>query len=77
MGEAEMNELGSIIADMLKGTTQAPDKKDPSKSSKAKYNIDAAVKSQTLKRVKDLMDRFPVYPQLDLELLKKNFVTFD
>jgi glycine hydroxymethyltransferase len=74
MGETEMNELGSLIADTLKGTTQAPDKKDPSKSSKAKYNIDASVKSEALKRAKGLMDRFPVYPQLDLELLKKTFV---
>jgi glycine hydroxymethyltransferase len=74
MGEAELTELGELIAAVIKGTTQAPDKKDPSKNSKAKYNIDPAVKSDVLKRVKTLIDRFPVYPQLDLELLKKAFV---
>jgi glycine hydroxymethyltransferase len=74
MGEAEMTELGALIAAVLKGTTQAPDKKDPSKNSKAKYNIDEGVKAGVHKRVKALMDKFPVYPQLDLELLKKAFV---
>ena len=89
MGDAEMEQIGSLIADILKGTTQAQvtsakqaqagegsttDKKDPAKKSKAKYNIDESVKSGALSRVKALMDRFPVYPQLDLELLKKHFV---
>jgi len=71
MGEAEMKELAALIADVLKGTTQSKDKKDPSKNSKAKYDIDANVKSDILARVKKLLDRFPVYPQLDLEILKK------
>jgi glycine hydroxymethyltransferase len=74
MGEAEMAELGSLIASVIKGTTQSPDVKNPSKNSKAKYNIDAAVKSEVFTRVKTLMERFPVYPELDLELLKKSFV---
>ena len=74
MGEAELTELGELIAAVIKGTTQAPDKKDPSKNSKAKYNIDEAVKSDVLKRVENLMKRFPVYPQLDLQVLKQAFV---
>ncbi|MDR0442806.1 MAG: glycine hydroxymethyltransferase [Treponema sp.] len=74
MGEAEMTELGNIIADVIKGTTQAPDKKDPSKKSKAKYIINDSVKADTQKRVKNLIEKFPVYPQLDLELLKDAFV---
>jgi glycine hydroxymethyltransferase len=75
MGEAEMKELGALISKTIKGTTQAQDKKDPSKNSKAKYNIDAVVKSEVITRVKNLIDRFPVYPQLDLEFLKKSFVS--
>jgi len=74
MGEAEMAELGELIAAVIKGTTQAQDKKDPSKNSRVKYNIDASVKTDVLVRVKNLMNRFPVYPQLDLEMLKKAFV---
>jgi glycine hydroxymethyltransferase len=69
-----MAEIGSIIADIIKGTTQAQDAKEPSKKSKAKYNLDANVKKKIHGRVKTLMDKFPVYPQMDLELLKKNFV---
>ena len=69
-----MTELGALIAAALKGTTQAPDKKDPSKNSKAKYNIDGGVKADVLKRAKALLDKFPVYPQLDLEMLRKAFV---
>ncbi|MDR1836594.1 MAG: glycine hydroxymethyltransferase [Treponema sp.] len=74
MGETEMAELGALIADVIKGTTQAKDKKDPSKYNKALYNIDAALKSEVHRRVKNLMERFPVYPQLDLQLLMKAFV---
>jgi len=74
MGEAEMAEIAAIIADVVKGTKQAPDKKDPSKNSKAKYIIDEKVKTGVTERVKRLMDKFPVYPELDLQLLKKYFV---
>ncbi|MDR0502535.1 MAG: glycine hydroxymethyltransferase [Treponema sp.] len=73
MAEAEMKELGSLIAAVLKGTKQAPDKKDQSKNSKSRYTIDAATKSEIHARVKNLMERFPVYPELDLKLLKKYF----
>ena len=70
MGEAEMKELGALLATVIKGTAQAPDTKDPSKKSKAKYIINEGVKNEVHVRVKSLMDRFPVYPELDLELLK-------
>jgi glycine hydroxymethyltransferase len=74
MGEAEMIELGELMAKVIKGTTQAKDKKDPSKNSKAKYIINESVKNEVHIRVKALMDRFPVYPELDLDMLKKFFV---
>ena len=74
MGKAEMDELGSIIALVLKNTVQAPDAKDPAKKSKAKYIIDPKAKAEALDRIKKLQDRFPVYPELDLKLLKEAFV---
>jgi glycine hydroxymethyltransferase len=74
MGESEMAEIAELIAKVIKGTKQAQDKKDPSKNSKAKYEIEDAVKNEVQQRVKKLMERFPVYPGLDLELLKKSFV---
>jgi len=74
MGKTEMTELGALIKDVIKATTQTKDKKNPSKNSKAKYTINANAKTNILGRVKNLMERFPVYPELDLNLLKKAFV---
>jgi glycine hydroxymethyltransferase len=74
MGKAEMEEIAAIIAFVLKGTSQAVTEKDPSVKSRAKYLIDPAVKAEAIARVKNLLDRFPVYPELDLPLLKKAFV---
>ena len=74
MGEEEMSQIGSILADVVKNTQQAPDKKDPSKNSKAKYIIEDSNKANVRERVKSLIDRFPVYPELDLEFLKDCFV---
>jgi glycine hydroxymethyltransferase len=74
MGAAEMEEIGSIIALVLKGTSQAPGEKNPAVKSKAKYLIEPAVKAEALDRVKKLLDRFPVYPELELPLLKEAFV---
>jgi len=74
MGKGEMEKLGAIIADVIMGMAQAPDKKDPSKKSKAAYVFKDNVKENALAKVKELMDRFPVYPQLDLQNLKDAFV---
>ncbi|MDR2210799.1 MAG: glycine hydroxymethyltransferase [Spirochaetaceae bacterium] len=74
MGKPEMEELGSIISLVVQNTRPAPDGKDPSKTSKAKYSIEAGAKKEALDRVKKLLDRYPVYPELDLDFLKKAFV---
>ncbi|MDR3193136.1 MAG: glycine hydroxymethyltransferase [Treponema sp.] len=74
MGGAEMEELGVIISLVLKNTVAAPDGKNPAKKSKARYVIAENAKKEALERVKDLLSRFPVYPELDLEILKKAFV---
>jgi glycine hydroxymethyltransferase len=73
MGRAEMEELGAVIALVLKNTNPVPDARDPAKKSKAKYVIEDGAKAEALDRVKKLLDRFPVYPELDLDLLKKAF----
>jgi glycine hydroxymethyltransferase len=74
MTPKDMEELGSIITLVLKNTVPSPDRKDPSKPSKTKYVVEPKVKAEALVRVKKLLDRFPVYPELDLDLLKKEFV---
>jgi glycine hydroxymethyltransferase len=73
MGPAEMEELGAIISLVLKNTSAAPDGKNPAKKSKAHYVITEAAKKEALERVKSLLSRFPVYPELDIELLKQVF----
>jgi len=60
---------------VLKNTVPAPDAKDPAKKSKAKFITDEKAKTEALDRVKKLMDRFPVYPQLDLQFLKEAFAS--
>jgi glycine hydroxymethyltransferase len=74
MGPAEMEELGAVISLVLKHTGAAPDAKNPAKKSRAHYVIADSVKKEALERVKTLLSRYPVYPELDLELLKRAFV---
>lgn len=74
MGVEEMAELGAIMGLVLKATVPAQDAKNPGKTSKAKYSVRAEAKAEALARVKALLSRFPVYPQLDLPFLKEAFV---
>jgi glycine hydroxymethyltransferase len=74
MGKDDVAEIGNIISLALRHTAPAADPKAPSKKSKARYVIDPAVKAEALDRVGKLLSRYPVYPELDLALLKKAFV---
>jgi glycine hydroxymethyltransferase len=74
MGREEMQEIASLIALVLNHTAQTPDPKDPAKKSLVKYRVDEQVRSQALARVRELMSRFPVYPELDLPVLKDAFL---
>jgi glycine hydroxymethyltransferase len=74
MGKAEMEEIASIMAFVLKGTSPAPNEKNPAVKSKAKYVLSPGVKAEAIERVGKVLDRFPVYPELDIALLKKAFV---
>ena len=74
MGSAEMEEIGSIVALVLKNTHPEDDPKKAGQKSKAKYSVDAKVKAQAIERVKKLLSRFPVYPELDLNVLKQAFL---
>jgi glycine hydroxymethyltransferase len=75
MGKAEMTEIGAIIALALKATHPAEEKKHPGTMSRARYSVEASVKAEAQARVKALLDKYPVYPQLDLDFLKQAFVT--
>ena len=72
MGESEMKEVASIIDQVLKGTKTGVTK--DGKPAKLKIELDADVKAAASKRVQDLLSKFVLYPELDLDFLKKEFV---
>ncbi|MBN2652412.1 MAG: glycine hydroxymethyltransferase [Spirochaetales bacterium] len=76
MGLAEMKEIAAILKLVLSNTKPAliESGANAGQPSKAKYEIDDASKSTAIARVKALLDRFPVYPELDLDFLKSEFV---
>lgn len=75
MGHEEMRTLAEIIKIVLTGTSAGVIESGPNagKPSKSNYVLDPNAKADALKAVKTLLDRFPVYPELDLERLKREF----
>jgi glycine hydroxymethyltransferase len=75
MGKREMEVIAAIIADVVKATKPeiSATGDNAGKPSKAKYVLDESVKKQARTKVKKLLDKFPVYPQIDLEFLLKHF----
>jgi glycine hydroxymethyltransferase len=76
MSDNEMKEIASIISVVLKNMKPAISTKgdNAGKPSKSKYELTETVKNETKSRVKTLLDKFSVYPEIDLQLLKKHFV---
>jgi glycine hydroxymethyltransferase len=72
MGEPEMAEIASTIKTVLSNTNALPAK---SGMSKYKYETDETVKNQSQEKIKDLLDRFPLYPNIDVEFLTEHFVS--
>ncbi len=70
MGEPEMKEIASILKLILSSMKA---KTMDGKVSKAKYDIDEKAVKEARKRVSDLLDRYPLYPEIDLDFLKENF----
>ncbi|MCP4641857.1 MAG: glycine hydroxymethyltransferase [bacterium] len=75
MGEAEMKEIAAILKLVLSNTTAKIQKSgaNAGKPSKARYAIDDAAKDEARARITALLDRFPVYPELDLPFLQEHF----
>lgn len=71
MGPDEMKEIASILYLVLAGTKPLADKNG--EPSKAKYEVAASVKAEASDRVRRLLSRFRVYPELDLDFLKLHF----
>jgi glycine hydroxymethyltransferase len=67
-----MTELGSVMGAVLKAARPAVT--NEGKPSRAKAAVDEAVRAEARRRVKAVMENFPVYPELDLEFLKEAFL---
>ncbi len=75
MGVEEMKEIAAIIKLAL-GNTKAgvvESGKNAGQPSKINYVLDEKAHAEGKARVKALLDRFPVYPELDLGLLQEYF----
>jgi len=70
MGKEEMKEIASIIKLVLDNTKPVVVNGEVSK---AKYEIPEKIKIEARQRVKNLLSRFVLYPEIDLELLKNFF----
>ena len=73
MGPAEMVEIAEVIYEILNSTSanviESGD--NAGKKSKAKATTDQAVLDKVRVRVSNLLARFPLYPEIDTEVLKK------
>jgi glycine hydroxymethyltransferase len=75
MGKPEMAEIASIIALVLKNTRPARITKGDKAGqvSKSKAITDEKITAEAKERVQSLLNRFVLYPELDLALLQKDF----
>jgi glycine hydroxymethyltransferase len=76
MGKREMEKIAEIIADVIKATKPEINTtgENTGKPSKVKYIIDEKVKISAKERIKKLLEKYPVYPEIDLDFLKKHFL---
>ncbi len=72
MDENDMKEVAQIIDYILKGTKPALTKEG--KPAKGKIIIDENVKASAKEKVQNLLSHHVLYPELDLDFLKKEFV---
>ena len=75
MGVNEMKEIASIFKLILSNTKPAmvESGKNAGQPSKSNYVIPEAAKVEAVSRIKKLLDKFVLYPELDVELMKKYF----
>lgn len=69
MGSAEMSEIAALVTQVLKHTK--PETDADGAASKAKYHVEDRAKSDGLGRVDALLQRFPLYPEVDVEFLRR------
>lgn len=75
MGTEDMKEIAGVFKSILSNTrpTKITKGAQAGEMSKARYKIDDATLSNTQKTVATLLDRYPLYPELDLNYLQQAF----
>jgi glycine hydroxymethyltransferase len=71
MGESEMREIASVIHLVLSNTKPGVTK--DGKKSKARYELAQAARDEARARTKDVLAKYPVYPEVDLQFLQESF----
>jgi glycine hydroxymethyltransferase len=71
MGQEEMREIAAVIKLVLTGTRPATVEKGEQrgKPSKARFKLDPRTAEEARQRVMALLERFPLYPSLDLGIM--------
>jgi glycine hydroxymethyltransferase len=72
MGKAEMREIASIMKLIL--TNIKPGTKKDGTPSKASFVLDDKARKEALDRVHSLLGNYPVYPELDTDILADYFI---
>jgi glycine hydroxymethyltransferase len=67
MGKDEMKEIADIIESILRNIR--PVTQEDGKISKAKYTIGSEIKEASTAKIKTLLDRFTLYPEIDLDFI--------
>jgi len=75
MGDSDMAEIASVFRLLLSGSrpTKITKGRNAGALSKARYRTDEAALTEAKPRIGDLLRRFPVYPELDLDFLQRSF----
>lgn len=75
MAETEMAEIAGIIRLVLDNTKAEvlTSGANAGKPSKRKYVLDTGAKTEAQQRIQALLGKFPVYPEIDLDILQASF----
>jgi glycine hydroxymethyltransferase len=72
MGPSEMEEIAAIVASVLKNLTPALTKSGA--KSKREFTVPDKIRTDAIDRVGTLLNRFPLYPQIDLGVLERRYL---
>ena len=78
MRAAEMKEIAAIVRDVLSATSPAVVTSGARKgeTSRANFHLDETLVHQVRRRVKDLLGNFPLYPEIDEEIVSEGLTQF-